>query len=440
MADTTRINGAEYEYEYKLFNDDNELKLRDTAVVGFDICDNIFNPFADGYITLMNSYNYVEKEFAMRGDGNDKFQIKLKPKQDDNGDDLEYIFNIVSEQNYIDDATQSKNRKTYILQHVDMVSMKEMFPHERRYHGKAGKIIEDILEQVGLKPGEIDPGDLIIKEFPEYIIPTLSYRYIDVLFYVLQYYYKKTGEIYERGFLCYDRKNKEYNLKLLYTDFFAKYKSLIKESFNCGDLVSEPNSNPNNPPPKGDVKTFTGNVVSTNVTSAGTVISNTFFLNALITGYDHILGTSRTKKLRVDDVRELWAEKFVQNFSAVGGQPVKHVLLTDRKKSDEYKLFRLPFSYKDNINIVFADLITNFTLYNLQLNINVVGDVSRQSGSFINIFKLKEDGESNGDAIMLGSWFVTSVRHIKIGNTYRNEILGVKTYAGPDFSDSDATI
>ena len=89
---------------------------------------------------------------------------------------------------------------------------------------------------------------------------------------------------------------------------------------------------------------------------------------------------------------------------------------------------------------MFADLITNFTLYNLQLNINVVGDVSRQSGSFINIFKLKEDGGSNGDAIMLGSWFVTSVRHIKIGNTYRNEILGVKTYAGPDFNDSDATI
>ena len=116
MADTTRINGAEYEYEYKLFNDDNELKLRDTAVVGFDICDNIFNPFADGYITLMNSYNYVEKEFAMRGDGNDKFQIKLKPKEDANDGDLEYIFNIVSEQNYIDDATQSKNRKTYILQ------------------------------------------------------------------------------------------------------------------------------------------------------------------------------------------------------------------------------------------------------------------------------------------------------------------------------------
>lgn len=449
ITNTTLLNGREYKYEYKLSNSSSEdVKLNDSAVVALSITDNIFNPFVDGFITISNAYNWVEAEFILRGDGTDKLHVKLEPvtpsqKKAGPKEKLEYVFAIVSEQNYIDDSTQSKNRKTYLLVHEDMIALQERFPHEKRYRGKAGDIIKKILEENKLDVDKIEPGDLLIKDFPEYIIPTLNFRYLDLLYYLLQFYYKKDGDIYVKGFLQRDSEKDMYMLKLLTKDYFDKHKELTYESFHSGDLVSQEKNqqtNENNPPySKDETKTYIGNIVSINVTPASTSISNSFFMNALVTGYDAMLGTMRSKRLRIDKVIEDWKVRFVDVFTAVGGKVKKTTLLTDRKKSDEYKLYRLPFSCKDNTNIVYADMVNSLALYNLQINFNVVGDISRSSGTFIDIYKLKDE-KSLGDSRILGTWFMTSVRHVKLLNTLRTEMYGVKTYAGPKFKDKDANV
>ena len=100
------------------------------------------------------------------------------------------------------------------------------------------------------------------------------------------------------------------------------------------------------------------------------------------------------------------------------------------KIEDGFRVIRLPFTTYDNSKIVEADTINNLTFFNLQLNINVVGDTGRRPGTFIDIKKLKNE-KSKSDEKLLGRWFVTAVRHVKLLNTYRNEIYCVKTYAGP---------
>jgi hypothetical protein len=64
------------------------------------------------------------------------------------------------------------------------------------------------------------------------------------------------------------------------------------------------------------------------------------------------------------------------------------------------------------------------------------GDPGRATGTFIDVFKLKND-KSKSDEKLLGRWLVTSVRHVKLLNTYRNEIYCVKTYVGPNFDEKD---
>ena len=451
MEDITKLNGADYRYEYKISNGNgkSEIKFNDSAVLLLSIENNIFDPFADGFVTFANAYNWIERKFIFRGDGTDKFHLELEAK--DNGSNpvtenakMKYDFIITGEANFIDDSTQNKNRKTYTFVHQDKVMLQEMFSHEKRFKGKVGDIIKEILEAVSLKTDNIEPGELEIKDFPDYIVPYLKFRYIDILYYMLRFYYHKQDKLYVKGFLNRDMKTNKYSLKLLTTDYFDKYKELTEESFHIGALVYQETSdaNPNNPSGAASdekTKTYGGNIVSVNTTPADINITNSLYLNSLIIGYDDMLGTMRTNRLTLKDVIEEWKKKFIDTFKTTGGKAKKHVLLTDRKASNEYKVYRLPFSCKDNTNIVFADMINSLTLCNSQINLNVIGDIGRTSGTFIDIYK-KTDDEIKGDAVVLGTWFITSLRHLKIANTLRTEMYGVKTYAGPKFDDSDGTI
>ena len=114
MAGTsnTLLNGYTFKYKYKVKNDIGEIEFNDSAVVALLVNDNIYSPFASGYITFSNPYNAIEKAFTLRGDGTDEIEIMLEP---DGMEDkkLEYQFTIVREENLIDDSSQAKNRKTY---------------------------------------------------------------------------------------------------------------------------------------------------------------------------------------------------------------------------------------------------------------------------------------------------------------------------------------
>jgi hypothetical protein len=444
---TTLLNGVPVEYSYRVYNEVAEMSFNDSAVVALELEDSLFNPTMEGSITLANNYNYIESEFTFRGDGTDKIDIYLKHKANVYNSKMQVIetkdriidqtFTIIEESNYIDDGTQAKNRKTYKFIHNHESLMREFFPYEKRYYGYAGSILKEILSvdlPFDVNDNKFPDGDLLIDRFPEMIIPTIPFRYLDVVYYFLKYYYIIQGDLSEKAFLRLNKKTNKYELLTLSQDFFAKHNRLVYEAFHSGDLVSEITVNPNNPPTGPDAKLFTSNIVSTNVTIPGTAVANTYFMNALVVAYDHIYGSSRVYKVLIRDIREKWKKKFVDVFTAIGGKAKQHLNITDAKTTKEFKVVRLPFEFEHNVNITVADMVTNFTFLNQQMNINVVGDAGREPGTFIDVYKNKND-KSKGDEITLGRWFVTGVRHLKLQNTFRNQIFCSKTYAGPKFSD-----
>ncbi len=152
-------------------------------------------------------------------------------------------------------------------------------------------------------------------------------------------------------------------------------------------------------------------------------------MNTLVSGYNPILGESELVEVRLEETRDKWTQKFVDVFKSIGGGVQPFLALNDIKIGKGFKILRLPGNTSDNAKIIEAGLVNDFTFLNMQLNITVVGDTERQAGKFIDIFKLKNEN-NDSDKKMLGRWFMTSVRHVKILNTYRNEIFCTKTYTG----------
>lgn len=448
MAGTIRetiLNGVAFRYEYRLYNNVSSVRFNDSAVISLVLDDDFFCPFMSGCIILANNFNYIENDFVLRGDGTDKLYIYLEHEIDDGGGKkvkkiIEQTFTVVEEFNFIDDSTQIKNRKMYKFIHEDESLMRELFPYEKRYYGSAGNILKEILgrDLNFLVDDKVFPaGNLVIDSFPEMIIPTTPFRYLDIIFYLLKYYYVAgSGGLPEKGFLKRNSHTNKYELITLSKDIFERHNELVYEAFHSGDLATDYRVNPNNPPSEGALtRAYINNVVSTNVTVPGTSVSNTYYMNALVTGYDHMYGSSRIRKIMVRDIRDKWAEKFVDVFKTVGGKPKKHINLSDIKIGNGYKTVRLPFTFEDSINITIADMVTNFTFFNQQMNINVLGDLGREPGTFIDVYKTKNDPNHRGDEITLGRWLVTGVKHMKINNTFRNQIFCAKTYAGPEFKD-----
>jgi hypothetical protein len=152
-------------------------------------------------------------------------------------------------------------------------------------------------------------------------------------------------------------------------------------------------------------------------------------MNTIVSGYNSLLGESEIIELRIKDIKEKWIKKFVDVFTSIGGDVKEFLNLNKIKIEEGFRVVRLPFSTHDNSKIVEADTTCNLTFLNLQIAINTIGDTSRKPGKFIDIKKLKNENVKS-DEKLLGRWFVTSVRHTKLLNTYRNEIFCVKTYAG----------
>ena len=427
MANITEINGTKYEYDYTLSNADGSVSFNDSAVQSYDLLNNFFDPFLDGTIVIANPYNFIESSFLLKGDGTDIFKIKLT-LQSDRSKTIDEEFVVVAEQNFIDDSTALKNRKSYILTSKDAYTLRAKFPYGQRCRGNAGEIIKDIFEQLELKVDKIEPGNFIIRDNPEFLIPSMSFRYLDLLYYMLQYYYYIDGDIATKGFL---RKTPEgYNMQI-FSKLFSDNKKLVVETFTSDDIASAPSPNPNNPKATADAKRYTSSIVSNNLTSPAAQISNNFFMNTLVVGYNSILGESEMVELRIADIKSKWTKKFVDVFTSVGGKVKAFLNLNKIKTEEGFRVIRLPFSTYDSVNIVEAEAMSNLTLLNLQLNINVVGDTGRNPGTFVDIIKNKNE-KAKSDEKLLGRWFVTAVRHVKILNTYRNEIYCVKTYAGPE--------
>ena len=438
MAVTTKINNAEYEYEYTISNNTGTLELQDSAVEYLELDDNVFSPFMGGMIKIADQFNTSQGKFMFRGDGTDILHVKLKPVLNPDKA-VDYTFVLNEERNETDMKDIAGNSKVFTFMDIDEAKFRVRFAYSKKAQGKVGDVLRELLEgyELPVDKNNFESGDLSISAIPHAFIPGINYRILDYIFYLLKYAYKKDGEVANKLFLS--KEDKGYTFKSL-AQLFEKNKELVYEAFNSGDLVDGAlNPNTNNPPPEAPYNPYLNNLASYNFSAPPLPINNTFYMNTLVVGYDPILGTTKMFELRLKDVLKRWKTKFVDVFSSIGGKTKSCVNLTDVKNEGEFKVYSLPFKFEDCVNIAEADLVNNLIFTNLQMAMIVDGDLGRKAGTFIDIFKLKTDG-NKVDSKILGRWLVTSVSHKKSLQIYRNEIVCMKAYAGPTFKEQDGTI
>ena len=448
------INGTPFFCKFKLTGPGtgtpgelSEINFSQDAVKGLQIDENFLQMSTNAQITVNNPFDYIENTVFTRGDGNDKFSITVFNNLDTRPEDeikLEYNFVITDESNSVSKSDRANNFKTFTLVDENYFKLNSTIPYGKRYGGGGrggpavpiGDIIQEILEEI-IGPGCIDtknwePGDMVIDNFPEYILPPISFRYSDLIKYLLRIYYFIDGDLPVQGMLTFDRVTKKYQLRPI-SKIFADNKKLTIETFGAGDLTNMKNEGTvaSNPWDDG-IKTneYTNALKNTNFTTPMVTWSNEYFTNYSIATTNRQLGIEIKELITIKDIKKSWTRAFVDVFKCVGGDP-KPFLPLNEAKSNIFKPFILPYKKEHVRNIAKAQMISNLTFLNLQLNIDNIGDTNRKAGKFVDVFKRSEKDEIV-DKKLLGRWFVTKVRHLFVNQRYFNVLDCVKPCVGPD--------
>ena len=480
------INGSDFFCKFILRGSESFISERDdggnigaldfskSAIVSMDIQDNFFEPFTSGSFTVNNPFDFIEDNVKLTGDGNDLLEVTLEDTSKRTTDELEplfleqefrkktralkYKFVVLDENNNTSKTDRSNNFKTYTLLDESYYKLHQAIPYGKRYNGLVGDIIQEVLEEFGF---EIDtdrwePGNHRIDVFPEYIIPPSSFRYSDLLKYLLKIYYYKDGTagLPVQGILKQERTEDietvgKFTLQPL-TKIFENNKKLVIEAFGIQDLIdtdiAEP-SNPNNPT-GGDfvpVNKFTGQLKNTNLTSPLTKFVDNFFINYTAESVNQFTGAHVKDIIRFNDdtnedrIREKWIKTFVECFECVGGTP-KPNFDFDKRTIKKFKSYRMPFEPKKVKDLAIAQLVSNLIFFNLNLNFDCIGDTNRRAGTFIDVFrkgtskKVKNPDLPAGltDPKLLGRWLLCKVRHRFIKDKYQTVLQCVKSCIGPD--------
>ena len=434
-----------------------EINFSKSAIRGMDIEENFLEPFTNGNIYINNPLDFIEDGQLIRGDGRDKFTIFLEPVDDGTLDEkplspekipLEYNFVISSEMNSTSKTDRLNNFKVYRLLDRNYFLLSEQIPYGKRFRGKVGCIIKDIFDKFDIPTGDWEEGEMKIDILPEHILPPSTFRYSDLINYLLKLNFKQVGRTYVRLFLNYCRRCKYYKYLPL-SDYFLKHDP--KEQFMVDDLVTYPPKSNKNTPIKGPYETPTNYnyaaLANTDLSTPMLLYTNTYLNNLLVSNFDPILGEHTMDIIRIAKVKKEWRKLFVDPFAYLGGLAQPWAVLNNVKTTKIFRNLGFPMPGDRMAKLAEAELTTNMTFFNLQLNFETLGNTDRQPGEFINISVAREDEEKDGtnpfnsqtikhrsDVKLLGEWFTTKIRHqfttAKVDN-YTNTIQLIKPHIGP---------
>lgn len=429
MTEIFKINNVDYECEFKLSNSDNqEISFTKSAVRGMTLVDNVFEPFLSATISIANPYDYIENEYFLRGDGRDKFLIKFKPK-DSKENGVNHGFIITDDANTVNPLVRSENIKTFTLLDENALPFMDTIPYAKSYSGKIGAILKDIFIEV-LGEDKVDKDNWEDGDFIIDYIPPSTFRYMDLIRYLLRIFYAKDGELYVKGFLSHDGGSNKYNFKLL-SKIFSDNEKNTMEAFALGDLTNRiDTSNDNNPPSGPPVGEYIGGIKNLGYSTPLYTWTTDYFLNSLVFGYDKILGEHKIRKLNFEDVRKKWQTKFVDVFKSISGKP-KPFAIKNNTTDQRFKRYKFPYPVEDGVKMVESEIHNHLLFYNLQLTFSNIGNTNRESGKFIDIFSTRGNLGLKSDEKILGRWYVTEVRHVFFADLYTNHIFCTKTYVGP---------
>lgn len=442
MGQVFKINGVDYDCEFKLRNSDNQvINFTKSAVFKMVLLDDFFNPFMRGIVSISNPYDAIENSYLIRGDGRDILNISFKPVADeqdtgfkDNIFEQEFVL-FDEDSTSINSDTRSEMLKNFVIISKDAIRFMDLIPYGKIYRGKVGDILKEIFKEV-LGDAAVDNNNWASGDFLTEYFPPATFRYMDLINYLLRIYYAKHDDLYVKGFINYDPIVKKYKLQLLSKLFQDNVKNKI-EAFIVGDLTTTTGfDNPNNPPAGPPTGKEMGGLRSFAYLTPCYLWTNEYFLNSLVSGYDRLLGQHKMHKIKFDDVRERWNKKFVKPFNA--SDHVIPFAIKNMSTNKKFRRYTFAYQVEDGVRMVEADMINNLTFYNLQFTFQNIGSPHRRAGKFIDIVSPRPVYDERGNETsfkseekVLGTWFLTRVEHIFSGDSYSNTMYATKTYIGP---------
>ena len=468
-----KLNGAEFYCNFlisrlesfdKALDEKEGIMLTQPSIVSLDIHETLFQPFVSGKITINNPFDYFDQNHDATGIGKDFLHIRFYDYQDTDNEKLkeikiDYSFVLTSENNSISKADRANNFKTFSLVDANFFLLNKKVPYNKTFPKRAGSALigdiikDDILTEIFgdeiIDTENWDSGNHIINKtlgtdltsMLDKVRPGIHWRYSDVLKFLLRYNYSLTdNNLPVQTFLQYDRTNKKYSLRPL-NNFFNTNQSNTLEAFGIGDLTSassqlekddsNANTNKNNPTSDENIKfnVYQGNLRNADLTTPYTFYTNEFFTNYLVTSYNPYYGGNSFTKIDIQKIKDVWQLDFIDSFKLVGGVP-EAFLNFDTDEERPIKPYSLPeFDTGDCINIAKAQMVSNLTFFNLQLNLDNLGDTRRRPGKFVDVVKFVER-EDRLDSKLLGRWFITNVHHRFFRTTYQTVLQCVKPYVG----------
>lgn len=430
-----KINDVTFESEFKLSNPDiDEFEISFQYIHTLSIDQSIYNPFVSGMVMFTDGFQVFENNYTCRGDGYDKFSVKIGPK--DGEEKLEYDFYMIEEKNHyaFDDA--DLHLKEYTLYDSKSLPLMETVPYNTIFADKAGKVLEGIFED--LLPdfvGEFEETDSVYN-----ITPSINWTYMDVVNDILKTHYCQEKETYVKCFLMFE--DGKYNFKKI-SDIFAENKDNTVEMFVMGadaHNVGSPFSYDKNPAGSDtEILEFEANLAHFNVSTPQydyMSIMNTQYW--VINSYDRVLGSLNQGIIKLDDLKESWQELFVDVFKLKGGKPAPFIAESETSKK-RIKTVSMPYEPSIAKKVLECQLNNILTFHNINCHFIKRGSPDRVTGKFFDVARPTDPQEEwLFDAKALGRYLFTDVSHIFSNDRYFTENRGIKTYVHPDIEPSEA--
>jgi hypothetical protein len=476
MADisnnTYRINDIEYFYDVILFNNNDKVTiLTQDAVKLLVIEDTVDNPFAQSYMIINNTNNVlqrkykiedteIEEEFDFNLGDKDYVYIKVVPKftqKQKEGDidekiwALTYLF-VVTEIEDLDTEGAGDNIKKFYLmdyQEYEMMNKTSNLSTATMQKTEKPEYLRDDSDRVSTT-GEI------LKQIINLSIPTPSFSDVwdeggNKIFYtspINNTYYQDLISIYNNHqssvtndfcILSKERFTETWKLEK-FEDIVSKALNqsdpnqsgdYLLEAFYIADManISKIPKQSRVPTDYGVDKNFSFGDLSKIDNFKLSEISrqdiNDEFKTVIIHSYDFEGGKF---KIQHDDIND--TKSFYDN-SYVGKLNSQKSLF----KPSENQLANLNLdhvygcSYLPETSFEFLarnEVLKSAYLLGLAMEFDTVGLTHRQSGTFFSVRKEYEYYDNEFEGKLQGIWFCTGVTHIFSGNTYTNNVVGVK--------------
>lgn len=132
----------------------------------------------------------------------------------------------------------------------------------------------------------------------------------------------------------------------------------------------------------------------------------------------------------IQTVTEKFQQKYIENNFLGDGKPSVSFNITPGKKTRKVLNNMYTLSNDEKVRAVKGrnQLYKNLIFLNNACSLELKGETHRRSGRFFSLDRQGFYFDNEFDEKVLGQYFVVNVKHVFDGETYKNEVLGVKPY------------